>query len=239
MVRWHVKDSARGSQQLSNQQIDVLRMLWAASCDPWCVKDIDGFFIYANRAYLGIFGIKDDEILSRVTGLSDMDLLSLGAPFISFDIISKIPIKNSSDCDKSSFVYKFYYMQSDECLYFLFDKIPVTDPDGLIIGFSFHGKRDFLMTMAMLFDGGTPLPLSYDPPNDIFSLRELDVIFLLLFGYSSVRISECLGFTKRTSETYIYHIYSKAGVKNYFELLSYCNNNGFVNFVTKKFALSH
>lgn len=239
MAGCHVKDREKGSQQLSKQQIAVFHMLWDASQDPWSIKDTDGYLIYANSAYLGIFGIKDEDISTSVMGLSDEDLLSLSDSCASSDFTNKKTNDNFTDSERVSFISKFNYTQHDEPSYFIFDKIPITNSSGLIIGFCFHGKKEFIMTMPMLFDGIAPLGLSYNPPNEIFSLRELDVIFLLILGQKSIMISECLGVSKRTSETYIHNVYSKAGVRNYFDFISYCYNNGFVNFVTKNFIISH
>ncbi|MBI2786462.1 MAG: helix-turn-helix transcriptional regulator [Legionella longbeachae] len=67
------------------------------------------------------------------------------------------------------------------------------------------------------------------------STRELESLFCLLHGMSAKQISECLGLSKRTIETYLENIKNKFGCQNKTELLIKSINAGYANHIPERF----
>lgn len=239
MVDGYINDHINGSQHVLVNQLHTYECLWGRSSDPWYVKDTEGRFIYANSAYLRILGLKNSDLHYDVIGLTEPDLLVRGGNLVSYEELNVLqqPSLEGSE-DRTSFFCKFNHKEKEDPFYFLFESMPAVDGVGSVVGFSFHGRSDFIMTIPMLLGGRVPLPVSFISPNRSFSSRELDVFSLLLLGGTSLTISEKLGISKRSAETYIHHVYVKTGVKNHSEFMMYCHVDGIVNFITKKFSLT-
>ncbi|MEZ4590851.1 MAG: response regulator transcription factor [Chloroflexota bacterium] len=84
------------------------------------------------------------------------------------------------------------------------------------------------MTRALL---ETPTEHTAVSPNtDQLTNREVDVLRLLVQGYTNKQIGEKLNISIRTVETHRSNITSKLGINSRVELLRFANQNGLVSF---------
>lgn len=73
-----------------------------------------------------------------------------------------------------------------------------------------------------------------NPPNDIFTEKELDVIFYALQRVPAKQMAKKLFVSVRTIENRLQVIYNKIGVNSLNGLIDYCNATGYDNYVPKK-----
>ncbi|TNH41371.1 helix-turn-helix transcriptional regulator, partial [Photorhabdus luminescens] len=94
--------------------------------------------------------------------------------------------------------------------------------------------QDFSFTR--LFHGKLPANIMFQPPTDLFTQREWDVIFLMLHKYTSKQIGRMLNISYRTVETHISRIYKRIGVHSGSQLEEYCRTNDYDLYVPKRFV---
>ncbi len=75
----------------------------------------------------------------------------------------------------------------------------------------------------------------FQPPTQLFTQREWDVIFLSLHKNTSKQIGRILNISYRTVENYTAQIYKKAGVSSAQQLEEYCRINNFDLYVSERF----
>lgn len=80
--------------------------------------------------------------------------------------------------------------------------------------------------------------VQFDAPNDIFTKRELDIIFWAQQRLSSKEIAEQLKISPRTISNILQSIYKKAGVHSIIQLIEYCKHTGLDTYIPAHFILN-
>lgn len=73
--------------------------------------------------------------------------------------------------------------------------------------------------------------IQFDAPNNLFTKRELDIIFWVLQRLSSKEIARRLDLPPRTVETKLRTIYEKAGVYSRVQFVEYCKHVGLDTYI--------
>jgi DNA-binding NarL/FixJ family response regulator len=81
---------------------------------------------------------------------------------------------------------------------------------------------DFTHTVVEMYRGGKKKPY-YE-----LSKRELEILQLVVKGYTSKKMAECLGLSPRTIDHHRSNILKKMGKKNSVDLVNFVVRNGFV-----------
>lgn len=79
-----------------------------------------------------------------------------------------------------------------------------------------------------------PSVISLNPPVDIFTERELEIIFYAIQKISAKEIAAKLNISHRTIENRLFTIYNKIEVNSINGLIKYCHNVWLNNYVPKK-----
>ncbi|MCW7760329.1 helix-turn-helix transcriptional regulator [Photorhabdus luminescens] len=200
------------------------------SNEPWGIKDKNSCFIYANQACNRVQNISRSF---NYEGLYDHDLPWDGAEFAEAYIANdKIVMeKEERTCSLITHVYGKEQTLSS----YFFAKYPLYHKDGNCIGIIYHGWQAQDFSFTRLFHGKLPASIIFQPPTDLFTQREWDVIFFMLQKYTSKQTGRMLNISHRTVETHISRIYERIGVHSSYQLEEYCRMNDYDHYMPKDF----
>ncbi|MBS9437629.1 helix-turn-helix transcriptional regulator [Photorhabdus noenieputensis] len=212
---------------VSPQIINTMEM----SNEPWGIKDKNSCFIYVNQACKRLQNISSSF---DYEGVYEHELPWDGAEFakeyISHD--QKVMEQEKRICSLETHLFGKEQILSS---YFL-AKYPLYHEDGNCIGVIYHGWQAQNFSFTRLFRGKLPASIMFQPPTDLFTQREWDVIFLLLQKYTNKQIGRMLNISYRTVENHISRIYKRVGVHSSYQLEEYCRINDYDLYVPERFA---
>lgn len=113
-------------------------------------------------------------------------------------------------------------------------KFPIYNKDGVVLGNIHYNKQLHFNSISDFFNGLLPSPITLNPPVDIFTDRELEIIFHAIQKLSAKEIAPKLCLSHRTVENRLLKIYEKIDVNSVNGLIEYCHNVGLDNYVPKK-----
>ncbi|QXF33495.1 helix-turn-helix transcriptional regulator [Photorhabdus luminescens] len=211
---------------ISPQIINIMEQ----SNDPWGIKDENSCFVYANQACKRILNI---SCSFDFEGLYDHELPWIGAEFAKEYIAhdQKVMEKEERVCSLETNTYGKKQILSS----YFFEKSPIYH-DSNCMGIIYHGWQAQDFSFTRLFRGKLPASIIFQPPTDLFTQREWDVIFLLLHKYTNKQIGKMLNISYRTVETHISRIYKRIGVHSSYQLEEYCRTNDYDLYVPERFV---
>ncbi|TDB53005.1 helix-turn-helix transcriptional regulator [Photorhabdus luminescens] len=203
------------------------------SNEPWGIKDKNSCFIYVNQACKRLQNISSSF---DYEGVYEHELPWDGAEFareyIAHD--QKVMEQEKRICSLETHLFGKEQILSS---YFL-AKYPLYHEDSSCIGVIYHGWQAQDFSFTRLFRGKLPASIMFQPPTDLFTQREWDVIFLMLNKYTNKQIGKMLNISYRTVETHISRIYKRIGVHSNYQLEEYCRTNDYDLYVPKRFVQS-
>ncbi|PQQ37225.1 hypothetical protein C6H68_14200 [Photorhabdus luminescens] len=100
----------------------------------------------------------------------------------------------------------------------------------------FHCYKVEDFSFTRLFRGKLPSSILFQPPTDLFTKREWDVIFLILQKYTSKQVGRMLNISYRTVETHLSRIYKRIDIHSSNQLEEYCRTNDYALYVPERFV---
>ncbi|MER2471450.1 helix-turn-helix transcriptional regulator [Photorhabdus laumondii] len=205
----------------------------AQSNEPWGIKDKNSCFIYANQACKRVQNISNSF---DYEGLYDYDLPWDGAEFAKEYMTHDRMVMEKEERMRSLITHKFFKEQILSS--YFFEKHPLYHEDGSCIGTIYHGWQVQDFSFTRLFRGKLPANIMFQPPTDLFTQREWDVIFLILHKYTNKQIGIMLNISYRTVENHISRICKRIGLHSSRQLEEYCRTNDYDLYVPKRFVQS-
>ncbi|AKH62142.1 MULTISPECIES: PAS and helix-turn-helix domain-containing protein [Photorhabdus] len=212
---------------ISPQVINTMQQ----SNDPWGIKDRNSCWIFGNS------GVKTLQNLPNVfdyEGLYDDELPWDGADFTQEYVIHDniVMEKEKRICSLETHIYgKDTFLSS-----YFSEKYPLYNDEGECVGILLHCWKAQDFSLTRLFHGKLPASILFQPPTDLFTQREWDVIFLSLQKYTSKQMGKMLNISYRTVETHMARIYRKIGVNSCYQLEDYCRSNDYDLYVPERFV---
>lgn len=216
---------------ISSQIINTL----TSSNDPWGIKDKNSCFIYGNMALKSLQNFSNSfEFEGFYENELPWDSAKFAEEFINHD--KKVMEKQQRICSIETHVFGREQISSS----YFFEKLPFYHKDGDCIGVIFHGWEAQNYSLAYLHQYHDKLPASImlQPPTDLFTQREWDIIFLFLQKNTRKQIGQILNLAYRTVESYMTRIYRKIGINSSQQLEEYFRTNDFNHYIPEKFLLS-
>ncbi|MCC8465645.1 helix-turn-helix transcriptional regulator [Photorhabdus bodei] len=211
---------------ISSQVINTMQQ----SNEPWAIKDKNSCWIFGNLAFRQIQNLPD---LFDYEGKNDSELPWNGAEFAKEFVIHD---KNVMKQEKRICSLETHTYGKDKFLSSYFsEKYPIYNDENECIGLFLHAWKAQDFSFTRLFRGKLPASILFQPPTDLFTQREWDVIFLLLHKYTSKQIGRMLNISYRTVESHISRIYGRIGVHSSRQLEEYCRTNDYDLYMPKKF----
>ncbi|ASV34075.1 PAS domain-containing protein [Candidatus Hamiltonella defensa] len=206
-----------------------LLMFWESSQEPWGVKDINSKYIYANPAYYQLLNINPKVFC--IAGHLDDELPSPIASFAShFQQHDRQTIERK---DRLCSIEIHPYETDQLMRLYYFDKYPLYEEHSrLCIGTIFHARKvEDLLLKKQLLSRVKPGYFLFYPPENVFTEKELEVIFCVLQNMSSKLIALHLGLSHRTVENKLQVIYRKAGANSLSQFSEYCRHKGYDHYI--------
>ncbi|ETS30242.1 helix-turn-helix transcriptional regulator [Photorhabdus temperata] len=212
---------------ISSQVINTLEQ----SNEPWGIKDKNACFIYVNQAVKQLQNIPSSF---DYEGLYEHELPWDGADFANEYMLhdKKVMEREERICSLETHVHGKDQILSS----YFFEKYPLYHEDGSCMGVLYHGWQAQDYSLTRLYHGKLPASILFQPPTDLFTQREWDIIFLLLQKYTSKQMGKMLDISYRTVETHISRIYKKIGVNSSYQLEDYCRINDYDLYVPERFV---
>ncbi|MEN5017953.1 LuxR C-terminal-related transcriptional regulator [Erwinia sp. Eh17-17] len=215
---------------ITQQSLMMLIKFWEKSHEPWGAKDRSSTFIYANRKYCELLGLPPDF---SVEGRLDGELPASTSCFQEQFQAHDRKVELLQDRVTSIEIHPFERHQWLQPWYF--DKYPLFNEQGVCCGTIFHGRPVESVALASLEKFQMPTSLVFTPPSELFSVREWDIIFYTIHGFTSKEISKKLCLSQRTVSNYLQKIYNKAQVNNKRGLVDYCFAHNFNSYIPQGF----
>jgi DNA-binding CsgD family transcriptional regulator len=119
-----------------------------------------------------------------------------------------------------------------------FDFFPRFDEKDVYEGAFFYAQPFLFLSLLEYIEGETPYPVMLSQPNEMFTDREWDVLFLSLQRLSCKEIAKWLDIAVKTAEVHLSNIYSKADVHHASQLRLFCREKGINRYLPPKFLPS-
>ncbi|MEN5016640.1 PAS domain-containing protein [Erwinia sp. Eh17-17] len=208
------------------QIIKPLIPFWEGSSEPWCVKNSNSQFVYANKVMRDFMGMpKGYDPVGRYDGELPIALHEFEPEFQAHDR----KVQKARDRVTSIEIHKYNnldYLQSWYC-----EKFPLMDEAGRVIGVIPHCRPVESIFITRLKKIRMPTSLVFTPPGELFTEKEWEIIFYTCQSFTPKMIEKAIGIPNRTVEDTLCRIYKKSGVGNKRGLIDYCIEHGFNNFV--------
>jgi DNA-binding CsgD family transcriptional regulator len=196
---------------------------------PCFVRDNDSKFLYINPPGLFFLNLPSNF---KIHGKGDEDIpagwASFTEQFKKQDRIAECSGKSSSIISIQLYNFK------KEPEPFFCPKTPLYSGNECVGTVGYANKLMFISTPDFI-DKKKPFVLSSQPPNDLFTKKELNVIFWMLQRLSSKEVAKRLNLSHRTVENTLQTIYQKANVHSFIKFIEYCKYSGFESYVPPEF----
>ncbi|MER2471457.1 helix-turn-helix transcriptional regulator [Photorhabdus laumondii] len=212
---------------ISSQVINTMEQ----SNEPWGIKDKNSCFIYVNQACKYLQNISSSF---DYEGLYEHELPWDGAEFAKEYMLhdQKVIEQEKRICSLETHLFGKEQILSS---YFL-AKYPLYHENGSCMGVIYHGWQAQDFSFTRLFRGKLPASIMFQPPTDLFTQREWDVIFLILHKYTNKQIGIMLNISYRTVENHISRICKRIGLHSSRQLEEYCRTNDYDLYVPERFV---
>ncbi|HGJ5857596.1 LuxR C-terminal-related transcriptional regulator [Arsenophonus nasoniae] len=209
---------------ISDKNLGSLYSFLKHEKDPWGIKDLNSRYVYVNNfSHLGI------KLDFNIEGILDSELPHPVAE-LSSDLI--IHDNNVIFNDKKEAVIQTSFNFKEKRLKpYFFEKRPFYNESGEIIGTIYHGRE----LANLCINIAHPSVYLFTPPNDLFSNRELDIVFLAQQKLNSKEIAKYLNIAIQTVEVHLKSIYKKVDVHCLRQFIEYCKSTGFDRYIPQKF----
>jgi len=199
--------------------------------EPCGIKNLHSSFLYVNFAFKKLLGL---PLGFNVIGKSESDLPSPLAEF-SKDIHTHEKIVEFTKERVSALVItKFSY--DGDISAFYFDRLPCFNNQGNSIGTVFHARpAKYVPIEFFISPNMTNVELILSKPDDFFSNRQWDVIFMTLRGMSQKEISIILNKSQGYINNVISKIYAKSKTHNAEQFIEYAKSKGWDHFIPENF----
>lgn len=208
--------------------IPVIAMM-ERSLLPWGIRNKNSEAVYYNNSTLDFLNIpkgfdyegkRDDEFPCRWSVLVD--------EFAAHD--------RKAECNPSGaeVIATSYYDRSETLQPVYTPKFPIYSQEGDVLGTFFYVKKFSHLSIFDFFDRLTPSVITLTPPVDLFTERELEIIFYAIQRMPAKAIAPKLCLSHRTVENRLLRIYEKISVNSINGLIDYCHHVGLNNYVPKK-----
>jgi DNA-binding CsgD family transcriptional regulator len=218
-----------------------LKMLFDQMPGCWGCKDENSIFMYANKEYSKIIGLKENNL--EVIGRTDFDM---PCSTVSCAELFRKQDKEVIVTQKRMRVLDIHPFDGGEWKAYVFTKTPLYDHsnNGKIIGTIFHGAD--ITNTSMMELGSFLSKMREDITHEFLgaqssyllgsefckiklTVREAESLFFTLRGKTAKQIARYLGISYRTVEEHINNIKTKFNAQNRYDLIDKAIQAGFLN----------
>lgn len=190
-------------------------------------------FIYANMHLAKLVGLKStDPIIGRIDDEIPCKLFdNEAAATLWQNQVKDVSVKQKS--------LSLLEVHPDAIDYpYLSKKFPFYDENGQCIGMAGSARYLEVYSPNDFVRGKLPGSLLLSKPDECFTEKECEIIFLRLQGISAKEIAKLLSLSPRTIEHRIANMYVKANVNNYNDFSDFCYQRELHRYLPQRFLLN-
>ncbi|CRL46921.1 Bacterial regulatory proteins, luxR family (plasmid) [Sodalis glossinidius str. 'morsitans'] len=212
--------------KIKKETIGPLISFMEKSKTPWGIKDRESRFIYMNSAALHFGNLPKNF---NPEGLFDSDFPAewseLSTQFIEHDRLAE------KTGDHIEIIQTHYFYGSKTLEPYLCEKFPIYNEIGECIGTANFSKKLKTASRLDLINNVSPSVIFTTPPNNMFTQKELEIIFFSINRLTAKEIAKRFNISHRTIENRLQVIYNKAGVNSVNGLTEFCISCGLNQYV--------
>ena len=198
--------------------------------EPWGIKDTESRHIYMNRAARAYTSTPAGFDLE---GKYDGDFpTSWAEHFADFTLHDRL---TEQSLQVVTVIETDYWYGQSQLEPFISEKIPLRGKDGSCVGSLWNARKVRVISPLVSLGEKAPSVLQTSLESSIFSIAELDVLYLLLKRLSKKEIAIQLNLSVKTIDNRIQNMYRKSGVHSLIQFEEYCRDLGLVNFIPNRF----
>ncbi|KOC89490.1 helix-turn-helix transcriptional regulator [Winslowiella iniecta] len=200
--------------------------------EPYAIKDLSSRYIYANLALVKLTGLRspDDMLYKREYEFQSrlMENETVVNEWQNQDRIVANGRKPLTMLEIHPEAVEFPYIVR---------KVPFYDDNNNCAGVITYSKNLEVFTLKDFAKGNTPGSLLLSKPDDFFSEKECEIIFLKLQGMTSKEVGNRLHLSPRTVDNRLMRLYDKVGVNHFDDFSEFCEQRDYNRYLPKKFIL--
>ena len=174
---------------------------------PWGIKDTESRFVYMNHAATDFCTIpKGFDFEGRLDSEIPVPWSELAPELQAHDRKAE-QSREGAEVIETSYFGRDAVLEPWYCA-----KFPIHNREGKVLGTTFYAKKFSFVSVFDFFNNLKPSVITLTPPVDIFTERELDIIFYALQKLTAKEIAKKLCLSHRTVQNRMVMIYSKAKV---------------------------
>ncbi|MEN3261050.1 LuxR C-terminal-related transcriptional regulator [Sodalis endosymbiont of Spalangia cameroni] len=196
---------------------------------PWNIKDTESKHVYMNAAC--------QDFLSIPSGFNFEDKKDEEFPCKWSEFSEEFKAQDrKAEEDKSvaEIISCSHYGKIPTLEPYFCPKFPLYNTCGEVLGTIYFAKKLNFVSVFDFFSNMKPSVITLTAPVDIFTERELEIIFFAVQRMPAKEIATKLFLSHRTVENRLLRIYEKIDVNSIHGLIEYCHNVGLDKYVPKK-----
>ncbi|AWK14466.1 PAS domain-containing protein [Candidatus Fukatsuia symbiotica] len=197
--------------------------------EAWGIRDIKSRFVYMNRATL--------DFANLPPGFDFEGKLDSECPasFADFETELQEQDRKTEESRRSVSVIETHYFGRENKLQpYLCRKSPLYNEAKKCIGTVFQLKKYNSLSLPHYVNRLAPSVLLLDPPTEIFTERELEVVFFLQHPLQAKTIAQKFGFSQGEVEKHRENIYQKTNVYSSNQFKEFCKAAGLDRYIPPK-----
>ncbi|WP_026823873.1 helix-turn-helix transcriptional regulator [Arsenophonus nasoniae] len=131
-----------------------------------------------------------------------------------FFVICHLP----SDYNKAPKVWQFHFL-------------PLFCSENSYLGTFFHAYEFLFLSPMEYVEGKQPYSVTTEKPNERFTAKEWEVLFLMMQRLSSKEIARRLDISRLTVESHLKAIYGKTNLHSAFQLRQFCREKSINHYI--------
>jgi len=198
--------------------------------DPFFIRDQNARFIYANMALAKLTGLRSPD---RIIGRMDNEIsASLFENEEAASLWQEQVHQIVSTRTRLSLLE--VHPGAVSCPY-VSKKVPFYNEDNQCVGMLGSIKYLEIFSPNDFIKGRLPGSLLLEKPDDHFTEKECEIIFLKLQGMTSKLMGEMMCRSSRTIENTLQRLYNKAGVNHIDDFTAFCQQRNLHRYLPKRF----
>ncbi|AHF75284.1 Transcriptional regulator putative LuxR family [Sodalis praecaptivus] len=203
------------------------------SSDHWLIKDNEAKYVFVNDSATEFFRFpKKFNAEGRTDKEVPTDICQeLWPEFIASD--EKVIKENRKII--SIAIHHYGKGNTTTLVPHYAERAPLYDDDNKLIGIVTHGRRLDVPELLYYMNRLNKKTIQIDADNELFTKRELEIIFWAQQRLSAKEIAKRLAISYKTVEVHLMNIYNKAGVHSLVQLIEYCRHTGLDKYIPLDF----
>lgn len=198
--------------------------------DPYFIKDLNSMYIYANLPTAKLAGLRSpNDFLHR----TEYELCSRLTE--NEDVVKEWQFQDKQVGSSKKGLSMLEVHPEAVSYPYIVKKMPFYDDNNKCVGVVTYAKTLQTFTPNDFINGRCPGSLLLNRPDNFFTEKECEIIFLKLQGRTCKAIGDMLFLSPRTIESALQRLYNKVGVSHFDDFAEFCHNKNYHRYLPRRF----